>query len=114
MNTSGIAAISVMIGSLLWAIPLAGQPTLRSLSGTVQDRQHEPLEGAVVEIENENTKSIISFITDRSGRYGFKRLEGEVDYHVWFTYRGQRSKVRELSQFDDHQNAKINLVIRRF
>ena len=114
MNTRRIAAISVTTGFLLCAIPLVGQPTLRNLTGTVQDRQHEPLRGAVVEIENENTKSVISYITDRSGRYSFKRLEGEVDYRVWFTYRGQRSKVRELSQFDDHQNAKIDLVIRRF
>jgi ABC-type transporter lipoprotein component MlaA len=114
MNTKQIAAISITIGFLLYAIPLIGQPTLRNLTGTVQDRQHEPLTGAVVEIENENTKSVISYITDRSGRYSFKRLEREVDYRVWFTYRGQRSKVRELSQFDDRQNAKIDLVIRRF
>ena len=112
MKTRLLAAISGGIGLLLYAAPLSGQPTLRNLTGTVQDRHHEPLNGAVVEIENENTKGIISYITDRRGRYSFKRIQGEVDYRVWFTYRGQRSRVRELSQFDDHQNATINLMVK--
>jgi hypothetical protein len=78
----------------------------------VQDRHHEPLNGAVVEIENENTKGVISYITDRSGRYNFKRIQGEVDYRVWFIYRGQRSGAKELSQFDAHPNATINLTVK--
>ena len=102
----------LVIGLLLYAAPLSGQPTLRNLAGTVQDRQHEPLSGAVVEIENENTKGVISYITDRNGRYSFKRIQGEVDYRVWFTYRGRRSGIKELSQFDDHQNATINLMVK--
>jgi hypothetical protein len=110
MNFRLLAVALAAMGLLLYAAPLSGQPTLRNLTGTVQDRHHEPLNGAVVEIENENTKGVISYITDRSGRYSFKRIRGEVDYRVWFTYRGQRSRVRELSQFDDHQNAIINLV----
>jgi hypothetical protein len=114
MNTRLLAAISVVIGLLLYAAPLSGQPTLRNLTGTVQDPQHEPLNGAVVEIENENTKGVISYITGRSGRYSFKRIQGEVDYRVWFTYRGQRSKVRELSQFDDRPNATINLMVKSY
>jgi hypothetical protein len=114
MNTRLVATMVVVMGLLLCAIPLSGQPTLRNLKGTVQDRHHEPLNGAVVEIENENTKGVISYITDRSGRYSFKRIQGEVDYRVWFTYRGQRSKVRELSQFDDRPNATINLMVKSY
>jgi Carboxypeptidase regulatory-like domain len=112
MNTRLPAVMLVVMGPLLYTTHLSGQPTLRNLNGTVQDRHHEPLKGAVVEIENENTKGVISYITDRSGRYSFKRIQGEVDYRVWFTYRGQRSKVRELSQFDDRPNATINLMVK--
>jgi hypothetical protein len=112
MNNRLLVGLLAVIGLLLYAAPLSGQPTLRNLTVTVQDRHHEPLNGAVVEIENENTKGVISYITDRSGRYSFKRIQGEVDYRVWFTYRGQRSRVRELSQFDDHPNATINLMVK--
>jgi Carboxypeptidase regulatory-like domain len=106
--------ISVTVGFLLLGTPVLAQPTFRNLTGTVQDRHHEPLMGAIVEIENEDTKSVISYITDRSGRYSFRRLEGEADYCVWFTYRGQRSKVRQLSQFDDHHDATINLMVKEY
>jgi hypothetical protein len=114
MKTGFLATVLVTVGSLLFATRLHGQPTFRNLTGTVQDRHHEPLKGAIVEIENEDTKSVLSYITDRSGRYSFKRLEGEADYRVWFTYRGQRSKVKEWSQFDVHHNATINLVIKEY
>jgi hypothetical protein len=112
MNTRLLVAVLAVMALLLRGTPMSGQPSLRNLIGTVQDRHHEPLNGAVVEIENENTKGVTSYITDRSGRYSFKRIQGEVDYRVWFIYRGQRSAVRELSQFDDHQNATINLVVK--
>jgi hypothetical protein len=114
MKTRLLAAILVVMGLLLYTTTLSGQATLRNLTGTAQDRHHEPLNGAVVEIENENTKGVISYITDRNGRYSFKRIQGEVDYRVWFTYRGQRSKVRELSQFDDRPNATINLMVKSY
>jgi hypothetical protein len=112
MNTRLLVSVLAVMALLLRGTCLSGQPNLRNLTGTVQDRHHEPLNGAVVEIENENTKGVISYITDRSGRYSFKRIQGEVDYRVWFIYRGQRSGVRELSQFDDHQNAIVNLVVK--
>jgi hypothetical protein len=109
-----LAAVAVTIGLFPFATSLLGQPTFRNLTGTVQDRHHEPLKGAVVQIENEDTKNVISYLTDRSGRYSFKRLAGETDYHVWFTYRGQQSKIRELSQFNDHHDATINLVVKSY
>ena len=114
MNTRLLAAMLVVMGPLLYTTHSSGQATLRNPNGTVEDRHHEPLNGAVVEIENENTKGVISYVTDRSGRYSFKRIQGEVDYRVWFTYRGQRSKVRELSQFDDRPNATINLMVKGY
>jgi hypothetical protein len=114
MKARFLATVGMTIGSLLFAPSAPGQPTFRNLTGTVQDRHHEPLKGAIVEIENEDTKSIISYITDRSGRYSFKRLKGEADYRVWSTYRGQRSKVREFSQFNNQHNSTINLVVKEY
>src|ERR1700677_1099502 len=77
MTTRLLVAVSVAMVYLLYPAPMSGRPTLRNLTGTVHDRHHEPLKGAVVEIENENTKSVLSYITDRNGRYSFKRIDGE-------------------------------------
>src|ERR1700723_3587122 len=109
-----IVAMKIVAALLLCTPPIFCQLTLRNLTGTVKDRQHEPLRGAIVQVDNEETKNVISYITDRSGQYSFKRLEGETDYRVWSTYRGQRSRAKSLSKFDSHQNSTINLTIKSY
>jgi hypothetical protein len=113
-TTRVIATMTIAASMFLCSPSIFGQPTLRNLTGTVKDRNHEPLRGAIVQVENEETKNVISYITDRSGQYSFKRLEGETDYRVWSAYRGRRSKSKSLSKFDTHQNATINLTIRSY
>lgn len=88
------------------------QPTPRNLTGTVMDPHNEPLAGAVVQVHDENTDSIVSYITTRTGRYSFKRLSSEDDYTVVAIYRGYRSKSRYLSKFDSKTDPDIQLVIR--
>ena len=91
---------------------LYAQQALRDLSGSVADAHREPLRGAVVYLENEATHSVLTFITDRSGRFSFKRLQSDVDYDVWATFRNQNSKRKTLSQFNTHVNPAITLVIK--
>ena len=91
---------------------LAAQQAYRNLSGTVRDRHREALRGAVVQIENQSTHAVNSYITDRNGTYSFKRLDANTDYSVWFTYRGQQSKTRTLSSFDTNQNAVLDLSVK--
>jgi hypothetical protein len=91
----------------------AGQMTTRGLSGTVTDGHNEPLTGAVIQIQNVGTTSVISSITGRDGRYTFKRLDGQTDYRLWARFKGQQSKVRKLSQFDSDKPKVIDFVIRR-
>jgi Carboxypeptidase regulatory-like domain len=89
----------------------AGQMGTRNLSGTVTDHQHEPLKGAVVEVENGVTLGVVSYITNRDGKYSFRRLDGDTDYRLWVTFRGRRSKVRHLSQFDSNRPKTINFAL---
>ena len=88
------------------------QPEPRTLTGTVTDRHREPLAGAVVQVHDENTGTVISYITSRSGRYTFQRLSGDDNYTVFATYRGVRSKTRFLSKFDSNPQRYIRLVIK--
>jgi len=104
--------ILIGAGCLLCAPSAPAQHTIRSLTGTVTDGHHEPLKGAVVQVHDEGTDTIMSYITDRSGTYTFKRLNPDVDYGVWATFRSARSRIREISRFDSHPNKVINLVIK--
>lgn len=81
------------------------------MSGTVTDRHREPLNGAVVMVHDENTLSVVSYITGRDGQYVFKHLSTEDNYEVFATYRGVRSRPRKLGKFDSRTDRQFRLVI---
>jgi hypothetical protein len=89
------------------------QPAQRSLSGTVTDPHHEPLKGAVVQLHNDVTDTVVSYITGRSGHYQFLHLSND-DYHVWAKFRDHKSKAREFSTFDSHPSKVINLTVETY
>jgi predicted Zn-dependent protease with MMP-like domain len=97
---------------LLGGAPVRAQQMGRTLTGTVTDRQHEPLAGAIVQVHSENTLTVISYIADREGHYVFKHLSPEDDYDVFATYRGVRSNARRLSKFDSKPDREFHLVVR--
>ncbi len=90
------------------------QPSVRSLSGSIRDSGHEPIRNAVVELRNTNTGVVITYITDESGRYNFKRLDGNADYEVWVLFRGYRSPTRSISKFDSHMVKVIDFIVRTY
>jgi hypothetical protein len=104
----------------LLSAPLSAQQTMgqqhpfRELSGTVTDPGHEPVRGAVVQLESENTHAIVTYITGEDGRYFFKRLSGDQNYRVWVVFRKRNSKTHELSKFDDHTDKVIDFTIEAF
>jgi hypothetical protein len=92
----------------------AMQHTFRDLSGTVTDPGHEPLRGAIVQLEADGSHDVLTYITEEDGRYHFKRLSGETNYRVWVVFRKRNSKAHEISKFDDHMDKVINFTIEAF
>ena len=91
---------------------LPAQSATRDITGIVIDQHGEPLRRAVVQIDDEETKVVFSYITDRGGIFTFKRLNGSDDYRIWATRKGHRSKATHLSPFDNHQSRAITLIVR--
>jgi hypothetical protein len=108
----------VLCGALatLFAVQAAAQQAdaQRTVSGIVTDDQHEPLRGAVVELENPATHVITSYITTEDGRYFFRRLDSHADYNVWATFRGHRSNIGHVSMYDSHAEKVLNLVCKTY
>ena len=102
---------AALAGLFLSAHALPAQAPLRTLTGTVSDKHHEPLRGAVVQVQDQTTNSVVSFITTSDGHYSFKRLSPQSDYRVWATYRNQKSRTRQMSHFDSKPQKVINFVI---
>ena len=94
-------------------LPTAGnaQHTSRDLNGTVTDPSHEPLNGAVVQVEDQSLKTVRSYTTDRTGHYSFLRLDGSTDFKVWASFRGHQSQPKTLSLFDTHATKTVDLVV---
>lgn len=88
--------------------------SLRTVSGVVEDDHHEPLRGAVVELENPTTHVITSYITTDDGKYFFRRLDSHADYNVWATFRGHRSNIGHVSMYDSHAEKVLNLVCKTY
>jgi hypothetical protein len=117
LNTPRLA-----LGLLLGLLPLSALPAQpmqtdhhpRTLTGTVTDPQHEPLKGAVVKLQVGDTSTITTYITGPDGRYIFKRLDGNVDYRVWASFRERTSKSREISKFDANMDKEINFTLETF
>jgi len=91
---------------------LPAQSATRDITGIVIDQHGEPLRRAVVQIDDEETKVVFSYITDRGGKFTFKRVNGSDDYRIWATRKGHRSKATHLSPFDNHQSRAITLIVR--
>ena len=112
------AAVCIAACLMLGALPAATQglsePSVRTLSGQVTDTSHEPLRGAVVELRDEKSGEVVTYITDADGHYDFKRLDGNVDYEVQVVFRGRRSPTHSISKFDSHMAKVINFTMRTF
>ena len=107
-----ILSAAAVTAILLAPAALRAQPGIRTLTGIVTDRQHEPLAGAVVQLHDENTDFVTTYITTRTGRYSFKRLSTDDDYSVFATFRDVRSRTRQLSKFDSKAVRTIPLVVK--
>lgn len=102
-------------GALALGLAFAGahaQTSLREVSGSVTDQHNEPLRGAIVFLENESTLQVITYVTDNSGAWVFKRVDADTDYQLWASYRGVLSPKRNLSKFNSKSAPAFHLVLR--
>jgi hypothetical protein len=88
----------------------ADQP--RILSGTVVDQHARPIPQAAVQIENERTLVVRTYITDEKGVFHFAELAPDADYDLRAEFDGIRGPKKILSQFDSRRNPTMKLTIR--
>ena len=96
---------------LLVGFPCLPQFEFRSVTGVVTDKRGNPLPGAAVHLENTDSLSVTSYMTDKDGRYHFTRLNDDIDYTLKAKYRSYRSKPKTLSKFNSSKHPEVDLVI---
>ena len=75
-------------------------PTSRTVTGQVTDKNGRVLEGAMVTLTDKKTNDKTDFFTKKDGRYQFADLSFTKDYEVQARYKDKASELKKLSQFD--------------
>lgn len=85
------------------------EATLRSVQGTVFDETDKPVVGAIVQLKDNRTLQMRSYITKVNGEYHFSSLKMDDDYEVEARNNHFTSGPKKISIFDDRKVVIQNL-----
>jgi hypothetical protein len=100
------------------ALPAAAQDKksdaeLRTIRGTVLDKDETPRPSGVVYLLNVKTQAVKTYIADDAGNYRFSGLDPNVDYEVHAEHDDMTSPTRTISSFDSRRDVELVLKLSR-
>ena len=110
-----IFALAIMIVFSLAAIAQddkkskTEEATQRSVQGTVVDNEDKPVVGAIVQLKDDRTLQMRSYITKANGEYHFSSLKIDDDYEVEARNNNFTSGPKKISIFDSRKIVIQNL-----
>jgi cellulase/cellobiase CelA1 len=118
MNTSRKLALITLMALAATVLYAQGKPKgreseLRTVRGTVVDKDEAPADSAVVYLKNLHTQDIITHISDSEGQFRFSGLDLNVDYEVHAEREGWSSPSRSISNFDTRKEFVVTLKLDR-
>lgn len=101
----------VLAATILYAQdkPKKGEPELRTVRGTVVDKDETPVETAVVYLKNNHTQDITTHLSDPDGQFRFTGLDLNVDYEIHAEHDGWTSSSHSISNFDTRKEFVLTL-----
>jgi hypothetical protein len=115
LRTLGLVAIVAVAATILFAQekPKGKDSELRTVRGTVVDKEETPVETAVVYLKNAHTQDIITHLSDADGTFRFSGLDLNVDYEIHAEKEGVTSSTRSISNFDTRKEFVLTLKLDR-
>jgi hypothetical protein len=103
---------------IAFALPAAAQDKksdaqLRTIRGTVLDKDETPRPSGVVYLLNVKTQAVKTYIADDAGNYRFSGLDPNVDYEVHAEHDDMTSPTRTVSSFDSRRDVELVLKLSR-
>ncbi len=116
-NRALIRLIAFVLAAAL-ALPVAAQDKksdaqLRTVRGTVLDKDETPRPSGVVYLLNTKTQAVKTYIADEAGNYRFSGLDPNVDYEVHAEHDDMTSATRTVSSFDSRRDVELVLKLTR-
>jgi hypothetical protein len=93
--------------------PKGKESELRTVRGTVVDKEESPVDTAVVYLKNVHTQSITTHLSSSDGTFRFTGLDINVDYEIHAEREGMTSAVRSISNFDTRKEFVLTLKLDR-
>lgn len=111
----GFATLGLFIALSAIAAPALAQrhSELRTVHGTVMDKDSNPINSAVVYLKNVRTLTVKTYISDQAGRYRFSGLDPNVDYELHAEHGDMTSRDHTISSFDSRNEIVISLKVDR-
>jgi len=108
----------VVLVGLLWPASAIAQDKkreaqLRTVYGTVVDKEENELPGGVVYLKNTKTQTVKTYIAEEKGEFRFSGLDPNVDYEIHAEKEGMTSTKRTISSFDSRKQIVVNLKVDR-
>jgi hypothetical protein len=108
--------VLVALAGLLWPAAAIAQDKkresqLRTVHGTVVDKDENELPGGVVQLKNVKTQIVKTYIAQEKGEYRFSGLDPNVDYEIHAEKENMTSNKRTISSFDSRKEIVVNLKV---
>jgi hypothetical protein len=95
------------------ASPQNSKSLLRTIHGTVVDRNEAAVKSCVVYLKNLRTSDVSTRISDDNGQFRFSGLDPNADYQINAQYGGACSDPRTVSSFDSRTDVDLTLKLNR-
>ena len=113
------AGLMILVAlSIVLTLPASAQDKksdaqLRTIRGTVLDKDETPRPSGVVYLLNTKTQAVKTYIADESGNYRFSGLDPNVDYEIHAEHQDMTSSTRTVSSFDSRRDVELVLKLTR-
>lgn len=84
---------------------------LRTVHGSVLDKDENPVASGVVYLKNTRTLAVKTYISNDSGHYRFSGLDPNVDFEIYAEKGDLRSATRTISSFDERRDIEVILKL---
>ncbi|HET9401770.1 MAG TPA: carboxypeptidase-like regulatory domain-containing protein [Candidatus Acidoferrales bacterium] len=109
-----VLTMAMMAAVLAVAVPAQDkdkETQVRTVHGTVVDKDGNNVTTGVVYLKNLKTQDIRTYISDETGQYRFSGLNPNVDYEIHAERNGEASSTKKISSFDSRKDIVITLKL---
>jgi protocatechuate 3,4-dioxygenase beta subunit len=106
-----VVVLAILVALTARAQDHKNEAQLRTLHGSVVDKNETPVPSSVVYLMNVKTQAVKTYIADDAGSYRFSGLDPNVDYQIHAEHNDLTSPTHTVSSFDSRRDIEVILKL---